>query len=49
MREREKEREKQVPCREPDVGLDPWTAGSRPGPKAVAQQLSHPDVSNFLS
>ena len=32
--------EKQVPCREPDVGLDPGTPGSRPGPKACAKPLS---------
>ena len=29
---------------EPDVGLDPGTPGSRPGPKADAQPLSHPGV-----
>ena len=48
MRDRERERgrdtEKQAPCREPDVGLDPGTPGSHPEPKADAQQLSHPDV-----
>ena len=33
-RQRHKQREKQAPFREPDVGLDPWTPGSRPGPKA---------------
>ena len=27
-RERQRQREKQVPYREPDVGLDPRTAGS---------------------
>ena len=27
---REKEREKQVPCGEPDVGLDPRTPGLQP-------------------
>ena len=37
-------REKQAPCRELDVGLDPRTAGSHPEPKADAQPLSHPDV-----
>ena len=36
LREREWEcknrgREKQAPCREHDVGLDPWSPGSRPG------------------
>ena len=43
MRERERkaetqEREKQAPRREPDVGLDPGSAGSLPGLKAA---LSH--------
>ena len=37
-RERERQREKQTPCREPDMGLDPWSPGSPPGLKAV---LSH--------
>ena len=27
---------------EPDAGLNPRTPGSRPGPKADAQPLSHP-------
>ena len=39
MRDRERQRyrlrEKQAPCREPDVGLDPGSPGSHPGPKAV--------------
>ena len=38
-REREKQRhrwrEKQAPCREPDVRLDPGTPGSHPGLKAA--------------
>ena len=40
MRDRERERqrhmprEKQAPCREPDVGLDPGSPGSRTGLKA---------------
>ena len=34
--------ENQAPCREPDMGLDPETPGSRPEPKADAQPLSHP-------
>ena len=29
---------------EPDVGLDPGTPGSHPGPKAGAQLLSHSGV-----
>ena len=49
-RERERERqrhrqsEKQAPCREPDVGLNPRTTGSRPEPKADAQPLSYSGV-----
>ena len=48
-REREREAEtqaewKQTPCREPDVGLDPRTPGSHPGPKAGAKPLSHPGI-----
>ena len=46
-RERERERErkaetqaegegkKQGPCREPDMGLDPWSPGSHPGLQAA--------------
>ena len=40
--ETDRQREKQAPCREPDVGLDPRTPGSQPEPKADAQPLSHP-------
>ena len=47
-REREKQRhrrrEKQDPCWEPDVGLDPGTPGSCTGPKAGAKPLSHPGI-----
>ena len=32
---RHRQREKQAPCREPDVGLDPRAPGSGPGPKAA--------------
>ena len=35
-------------CREPDVGLDPRTPGSRPEPKADAQPLSHPGALQVL-
>ena len=42
--ERERLRKKQAPCREPDMGLDPRTPGSCPGPKAGTKQLSHPGV-----
>ena len=44
QRQRHRQREKPAPCREPDVGLDPGTPGSHPGPKAGAQLLSHPGV-----
>ena len=43
-KEAETQREKQAPCGEPDVGLDPRTPGSRPELKADAEQLSHPSV-----
>ena len=53
QRQRHRKREKQVPCREPDEGLDPGTPGSHPGPKADAQPLSYPgfpkrELSNLL-
>ena len=38
------QREKQVPCREPDVGLDPGSPGSHPELKADAQLLNHSGV-----
>ena len=43
-RQRHRRREKQAPCGEPNVGLDPRTLGSQPEPKADAQTLSHPRV-----
>ena len=47
-RERERQghrrREKQAPCWEPNVGLDPRTPGLRPRPKAGAKPLSHPGI-----
>ena len=44
-RQGHRQKEKQAPCREPDVGLNPRTPqGSRPEPKADAQPLSHPGV-----
>ena len=43
-REVERQREKQASRREPDVGLDPRTPGSHPGPKAGAKLLSHPGI-----
>ena len=42
--QRHRQREKQAPCREPDVGLDPRTPGSHPGPKAGTKQRSHPGI-----
>ena len=36
--QRHRQREKQAPGREPDVGLDPGTSGSRPGLKAGANR-----------
>ena len=48
-REREREREAETQAegeagsmhREPDVGLDPWSPGPCPGPKAGAKPLHH--------
>ena len=48
MIERERQREKQAPCREPDVRLDPGTPRSRLGPKAGAKPLSHPGIPSHL-
>ena len=41
-RQRHRWREKQAPCGEPDVELDPRIPGLRPELKADAQPLSHP-------
>ena len=49
-REREREAETQAEGeagsvhREPDVGFDPGSPGSRPGPKAGAKPLRHPGI-----
>ena len=43
-RGRQRQREKEAPCREPNVGLDPRNPGSRPEPKADAQPLSSPGL-----
>ena len=43
-RQRHRQREKQAPCREPGVGLNSGSPGSRPEPKADTQGLSHPGV-----
>ena len=46
-RQRHRQREKQAPCREPDVGFDPRPPGSCPGPKAGAKPLRHPGIPNY--
>ena len=43
-RQRHKQSEKQAPCGELDVGLDPRTPESQPQQKADAQPLSYPGV-----
>ena len=51
-RERERDREAETQAegeagsmhREPDVGFDPRSPGSRPGPKAGAKPLCHPGI-----
>ena len=46
-REREAETEAEGEagsCREPDVGVDPRTPGSGPGPKAGVKPPSHPGI-----
>ena len=47
-RQTHRQREKQTPWREPDVGLNPRTPGLHPEPKADAQLLSHPGVPGLL-
>ena len=52
--EREREAETQAEGeagsmhREPDVGLDPGSTGSCPGPKAGAKPLRHPGIPHPL-
>ena len=41
MRDTEREREKQAPCRELNMGVDPGSPGSCPGPKAGTKPLSY--------
>ena len=43
-RQRHRQREKQAPCGEPDVRLEPGTPGSRLEPKADTQPLNHAGV-----
>ena len=40
-RGRKKQRKRQAPQRDANVGLDPWIPGTHPEPKADAQPLSH--------
>ena len=53
--EREREAETQAEGeadsmhREPDVGFDPGSPGSRPGPKAGAKPLRHPGIPQIKS
>ena len=42
--ETQAEREAGSMHREPDVGFDPRSPGSRPGPKAGAKPLHHPGI-----
>ena len=46
-RQRHRQREKQAPCRVPDVELDPRTLRSCPELKADAQPLSHPGAPGY--
>ena len=54
-REREREREAETQAEgeagsmywEPDLGFDPRSPGSRPGPKAGAKPLRHPGIPFF--
>ena len=38
--QRHRQREKQAPCREPDMGLDPRSPGSHPGLKAALNRCA---------
>ena len=38
--QRHRQREKQAPCREPDVGLDPGSLGSHPGLQVVSNRCA---------
>ena len=48
MRERDRQREKQAPCREPDVGLDPAVSRITPWAEGGAKRLSHPGCPNLV-
>ena len=55
-REREAEREAETQAEgeagsmhwEPDMGFDPGSSGSHPGPKAGAKLLRHPGIPDFF-
>ena len=47
-RQRHRQREKQVPCGEPEARLNLRTTGSRSEPKADAQPLRHPGIPTQL-
>ena len=44
IHERHRQREKQAPCREPDVGLHPGTPRIMPWAKGSTKQLNHPRI-----
>ena len=48
-REKEAEGEAGSMHREPDVGFDPGTPGSCPGPKAGAKPLHHPGIPDVVN
>ena len=47
-RQRHRQKEKKAPCREPDMGLDPRTAGSHPGLKAALNHWATRAALNLL-
>ena len=40
VRQRHRQREKQAPCRKPDVGVNPRTPGSHPGLQAALNRCA---------
>ena len=46
--QRPRQREKLAPCREPDVGLDPGSPGSRPGLQAALNRCTTRAAQNFV-
>ena len=44
VRQRHRQREKQAPGREPNMGFNPRTLGSQPEPKVDVQPLSNPGI-----